>query len=71
MDRRNLNEFWAVWHDGMEWPQLFYSEAMARERTHMLAKQSIGATVHLLKFTSEGTACYPSSPMLTGALQAA
>lgn len=70
MEKRNLCDFWAVWHDGMEWPQLLYSEQMARDRVHMVAKQCIGTTVHLVKFSSEGTACYPSSPKLTGALVA-
>lgn len=68
MEIRNVNGYWAVWHEGLEWPQLLYSESMAREKAHLLAKHNIGVTVHLLKFTSVGTACYPSEPKLTGEL---
>jgi hypothetical protein len=71
LETRNINEFWAVWHEGMEWPQLLYSESMARERAHVLAKSCIGVTVHLLKFNIVGTACYPSEPKLTGQLRMA
>lgn len=65
---RNCNSFWAVWKHGLDWPELFASEELAKDRAHSLARSAIGDTVHLLKLTSVGAATYPATPQLSGGL---
>lgn len=68
MQTRSEHDFWAVWKSGLEWPMLFASETMAKEKAHLLAKDAVGQTVHLMKIQSIGTAEYPATPRLTGNL---
>lgn len=68
MHDRNVDSFWAVWMDGKDWPELFASESLAKDRAHQLARQHVGREAHVLKMSSVGSAIYPATPTLNGVL---
>lgn len=63
---RNIEGYWAVWHHGMEWPALFYSEQSAKAQVVIWAKQDPGKTVHLCRIEPVGTMKVPYEPEVSG-----
>lgn len=71
LDCRALSDYWAVWAQGHEWPELFADEDMARERARHLAADLLGRTVHLLRFDTVGSIMFPNTPEISGRMVAA
>lgn len=65
---REVTDFWAVWKEGFEWPQLFSHEGMARNKAEQIAKENVGQTVHLMRINSVGTVEYPTEARRSGLL---
>lgn len=62
MTDRTETTFWDVWYKALEWPELFGDKRMARARAHLLAKNSPGNEVHLMKILSQGIVVYSDKP---------
>lgn len=62
MKDQTATSFWAVWHSGLEWPQLFSKKKPARDRAHQLAKDGYGREVHVMKIVSQGMVRYSELP---------
>jgi len=64
----DFTDYRAIWSRVLEEPQVFESQEAAIEAAHALARQSLGAVVHVLKLESIGTISYDDRPKLTGSL---
>lgn len=71
MEHRTFDGFWFVWHEGMDWPDKFGSEQMAKDRARRLASESLGRTVHVCKLQSVGTLMIPHNPSASGIMAGA
>gem|GEM_PF-5912072 len=67
-DDRDITDYWLVWQSGMDWPEQFGNETMARDRVARLAKARIGYTVHLCKLQSVGTMMIPMNVNVDGVM---
>jgi hypothetical protein len=67
-DRAEFPDFWGVWTQGFEQPELFLLESDAARRAYDLAQSNVGIKVHVLKMVSAGTVNYPNQPSVTGIL---
>jgi hypothetical protein len=63
-----IPDFRGVWASGLEAPEPMVSREEAVERAYSLARSNAGATVHLVRWSSEGTIKYPPVPTATGML---
>jgi hypothetical protein len=59
-------EFWAVWKDGMDYPNLYTVLDAAREGVKTLARQYPGSAVYLLRLEVAGTLALPEKFKATG-----
>jgi len=66
MYTRKLEDYWLVWTEGHEWPELLASESMAKDRAEHLAKDRIGYVVHLCRVESVGTIMIPNNRNVSG-----
>jgi hypothetical protein len=55
-------DFYGVWHEGLEWPQLHADLLSARNAAHRLAKIDPGREVHVMKILSQGVVSYSDKP---------
>ncbi len=58
--------FWAVWKDGMDYPNLYAAEAPAKEAVKVMARAYPGLTVYLLKLQVAGSLTLPEKYKATG-----
>lgn len=68
MNTRNLDDYYAVWTDGHEWPELFADLQMAKDRARHLSRDKLGHTVHVCRFQSVGTISIPHNLNLDGVM---
>jgi hypothetical protein len=69
MERRALDGYWFVWHDGMDWPDKLYNKDMAKDRARRLASETLGRTVHVCQLQSVGTLMMPHNPSASGVMR--
>jgi hypothetical protein len=63
--------FWAVWKDGMDYPNLYTDEAAAKAFCTSQAKKYPGETSYLLKLGVVGSLTLPEKYKSTGSMKTA
>jgi len=57
--------FWAVWWDGLEWPQLYRVKHDAQAMARKAGQNHVGKTVYLLELVCVGSLEYSNMPIKT------